>query len=282
VAVLNNVTLDHKSLDELRRLFHDFAAKAKTIVVNLDDDETRLLAAALPRERLKSFSFRDPAADLYSPGVADEAGRIRFEVTDRKSGETQIAELPLWGAHNGQNALAAIAACQAAGVGIADSITALGSFAGLRRRFEIIGERSGIIVIDDFGHNPDKIAATLQAARAGLGGGRLLVFFQPHGYGPLKIMKDELIACFVRELSEEDRLLLSDPVYFGGTVERAVGSGDIVDGVVAAGRHAEHIPDRAACGDRLAALARPGDRILVMGARDDTLSAFAADLLGRL
>ena len=64
VAVLNNITLDHKSLDELRHLFGDFAAKAESIVVNLDDDETRLLAAALPAERLRTYSFRDPSADL--------------------------------------------------------------------------------------------------------------------------------------------------------------------------------------------------------------------------
>src|SRR3546814_16428215 len=94
--------------------------------------------------------------------------------------------------------------------------------------------------------------------------------FQPHGYGPLKVMKDALIAGFARDLAVDDLLIMPDPAYFGGSVSREVGSADIVAGVSASGRHAVHIPDRATCGDRLVELARPGDRIVVMGARDAT------------
>ena len=75
---------------------------------------------------------------------------------------------------------------------------------------------------------------------------------------------------------------MPDPVYFGGTVERSVTSGDIVARVRAAGRRAEAFAERAACGDALLALAAPGDRIVIMGARDDTLSQFASDLLAKL
>jgi UDP-N-acetylmuramate--alanine ligase len=95
-------------------------------------------------------------------------------------------------------------------------------------------------------------------------------------------MGRELIQCFADRLGPEDVLILPDPAYYGGTVERTVGSEDIIAGVRAAGRQAEHIPERAAAGDRLAELARPGDRIIIMGARDDTLSQFAAQLLERL
>ena len=75
---------------------------------------------------------------------------------------------------------------------------------------------------------------------------------------------------------------MPEPVYFGGTVDRSVSSSDIVAGVVAAGRRAEAFPDRAACGEALLALAAPGDRIVIMGARDDTLSQFASELLAKL
>jgi UDP-N-acetylmuramate--alanine ligase len=75
---------------------------------------------------------------------------------------------------------------------------------------------------------------------------------------------------------------MPEPVYFGGTADRSVGSRDITDAIAAGGRIAEALPDRAACGERLLNLARPGDRIVVMGARDDSLSTFAADLLARL
>jgi UDP-N-acetylmuramate--alanine ligase len=274
IAVLNNITLDHKSLDELRRLFRDFAGKAATIVLNLDDDETRLLAAALPPERLRTYSFRDEAADLFGSAIVEAPFAISFEV----SGVPVRLQVP--GRHNAENALAALAAAEAAGVPLAQGAEALAGFTGLRRRFELVGAAGGIAVIDDFGHNPDKIAATLRTLHAFPG--RLLLFFQPHGFGPLRTMKDELIACFASGMAAHDVLIMPDPVYYGGTTSREVGSGDIVAGVADHGRTAEHIPDRAACAERLAALARPGDRIVVMGARDDTLTQFAETVLAKL
>ena len=135
-------------------------------------------------------------------------------------------------------------------------------------------------MIDDFAHNPDKIAATLRTLHAFPG--RLLLFFQPHGYGPLRTMKDALVAGLARDMAADDVLIMPDPVYHGGTTNREIGSGDIVEGVRAFGRNAEHVPERADAAERLVAVARPGDRMVVMGARDDTLTAFAEDLLTRL
>ena len=280
VAVLNNVTLDHKSLEELRRLFRDFAARAGTVVLNLDDDETRLLAAALPPERLVTYSLEDESADIGGSRLVEQPFGIEFDVSDRRSGDSAAVRLQVPGRHNAANALAAIAATQAGGVHLAAAADALSRFTGLRRRFETVGTAAGVTVIDDFAHNPDKIAATLSTLHAFPG--RLLVFFQPHGFGPLRTMRRELAHCFRENLGEEDVLLLSDPAYFGGTTDRSVTSADLVEDLRAAGRRAEHLPERARCGERLAELARPGDRIVIMGARDDTLSEFAADVLGRL
>jgi UDP-N-acetylmuramate--alanine ligase len=274
IAVLNNVTLDHKSLDELRHLFRDFAAKAQTIVLNLDDDEARFLAAALPPEKLRTYSFRDQGAGLFGSALEEEPFAISF-----KAGEVPV-RLQVPGRHNAENALAALAAAEAAGVPLAEGAAALAGFTGLRRRFELVGEAGGVKVIDDFGHNPDKIAATLRTLHAFPG--RLLLFFQPHGYGPLKVMKEALIACFAANMAAGDVLIMPDPVYYGGTTSREVGSGDIVAGVAGLGRQAEHIAERGDCADRLIALARPGDRIVVMGARDDTLTSFAEELVARL
>ncbi|HEX9965429.1 MAG TPA: Mur ligase family protein [Allosphingosinicella sp.] len=276
IAVLNNVSLDHKSMEELRALFGGFLAEAETAVVNLDDAETRALAGA----GAVTFSLVDRAADYSAGDIAEEPTAISFTLFERRRGESARIRLVVPGRHNAANALAALAAARAAGVPLAAAAEALSGFAGLRRRFDIVGSRGGITVIDDFGHNPDKIAATLATCHAFPG--RLLLFFQPHGYGPLRTMRRELAAAFAGGMGAEDVLILCDPVYFGGTVERIVTSAEIVADVEAAGRIAEHIPDRAAAGRRLAALARPGDRILVMGARDDTLSQFAAEILESL
>jgi UDP-N-acetylmuramate--alanine ligase len=281
-AVLNNVSLDHKSMEELRALFGDFVGRAETAIVNLDDPETRKLAETISPDRRLTFSFIDPSADLYSPAIEEGSGFTRFAVIPKgDDANARLATVRLWGAHNARNGLAALAAVVAAGLSLDVAIDGLAGFEGLRRRFEIVGESNGVTVIDDFGHNPDKIAATLQAALSYLQG-RLLLFFQPHGYGPLRSMRDELVTAFAEGMAGEDVLILCDPVYYGGTVKRTVTSADIVADVRAAGRLAEHIPDRAEAGRRLAALARPGDRILVMGARDDTLSQFAAEILAAL
>jgi UDP-N-acetylmuramate--alanine ligase len=95
-------------------------------------------------------------------------------------------------------------------------------------------------------------------------------------------MGEELAHSFVRGMAPDDRLYLPDPVYHGGTVERTRGSDWLAEAVRAGEREAEHIPERAAIGDALIAEARGGDRILIMGARDDTLSEFAAELVERL
>jgi UDP-N-acetylmuramate--alanine ligase len=143
-----------------------------------------------------------------------------------------------------------------------------------------VGEANDITVVDDFAHNPDKIAATLETMHAFPG--RLLLMFQPHGYGPIRLMRDALVDCFANGLQDEDVLVMPEPVYFGGTVDRSVGSDDIACEIQRRGRKAFAFPDRGACGDVLVGLARRGDRIVVMGARDDSLSQFAHELLRRL
>jgi UDP-N-acetylmuramate--alanine ligase len=143
-----------------------------------------------------------------------------------------------------------------------------------------VGTRNGVTVIDDFAHNPDKIAATLKTLHAF--DGRLLILFQPHGFGPLKLMKQEFIEGFAGLMRQGDLLLMPEPVYYGGTTDRSVGSEDIAAGVRAAGRQAQALATRADCGDRIVETAQPGDRVVVMGARDDSLSTFAAELLARL
>ena len=266
VAVLNNVAVDHKSMDELRTLFGDFVARAGHAVVNADNAEALALSA---QDRL-TFAIA-AAADLRAVDIVERPDGVDFIVDD-----TPVM-LMIPGRHNVANALAAIGASRAVGVPLAEATAALATFAGLKRRMETVGTANGITIIDDFGHNPDKIAATLSTLHTFHG--RLLVFFQPHGYGPLKQMGRELAYALRANLRDGDRLIVSDPAYFGGTVDRSIGSDTLV---AAIGDGAEHIPAREACGDRLVALARPGDRIVVMGARDDTLSDFATGLLARL
>ncbi|MFA5041156.1 MAG: Mur ligase family protein [Bdellovibrionales bacterium] len=278
VGVLNNVALDHKSMDELRHLFGDFIQRAKIAVLNYDNAEVKNLAGALPDKQRLTYSLIDGAADFFASNLRPEPDGILF--TLQVKGKTYPVRLSVPGRHNVANALAALAASYAIGVDVSFSVAALEKFSGIRRRLDVVGTRNNVTVIDDFAHNPDKIEATLSALHEFPG--RLLIFFQPHGFGPLRLLRTGYIETFAGYLMETDILVMTDPVYFGGTTDRSVSSSDVVEEIKKKGREAIYIPDRAACGDYLLSQARTGDRIVIMGARDDTLSTFAAELLKRL
>ncbi|MBJ7440264.1 MAG: UDP-N-acetylmuramate--alanine ligase [Sphingopyxis sp.] len=274
VAVVTNISLDHKSLAELHALFGDFAAKARIAVINADDPESAPLLAG---DNIMPFGFGANAAIRGSDFQALPDG-CRFTIDF--AGDQHAVHLRMPGRHNAANALAAIAAALAVDIPVAQSVAALADFAGLARRYEVLGQAGGVTVIDDFAHNPDKVAATL-AAVAELPG-RALLFFQPHGYGPLRQMGQQLAASFAKGMRPDDKLYVCDPVYFGGTVDRSIGSETLVATIVAGGADAVHMTTRAACGTAMLDAAKPGDRILILGARDDTLSEFGRELLEKL
>jgi len=279
VAVVSNISLDHKSMEELRELFGGFTDRSTTAVLNLDNPETAALAQTLPADKVVTFALGEETATLNAHDLEPRPTGMRFTLTEQ-GGTKHAVTLNVPGAHNVANALAALGAVRALGVSLTEATAALESFSGIRRRMEVVGTANGVTVIDDFAHNPDKIAATLKTLHAF--DGRLLILFQPHGFGPLKLMKSEFIEGFAGLMREDDVLVMPEPVYYGGTTDRSVGSEDIASGVRAMGRNAEALATRDACGDRLVELAQSGDRIIVMGARDDTLSTFAAALLSRL
>ncbi len=259
IAVLNNITLDHKPMDELRPLFTDFLRKAKeAAIVNLDDPEAAKLAGA--HENMITFSIDNPVATITAKDMP--------------------LNLKVPGRHNVSNALAALCVAQVLGLSLEQASKALESFKGIKRRFEIVGSYNGITVIDDFGHNPDKIEATLKALKESEG--RVMAVFQPHGFGPTKMLKDGLVQTFVKNLSDNDMLLMPEIYYAGGTADKSISSRDIIDAVNAGGRRAHFFESRAAIQDFIIKNAEQGDRIVIMGARDDTLSDFARGILESL
>lgn len=277
VAVLNNVTLDHKSMEELRILFGDFMSVSGAVVVNLDDPEVEALLGSRSHPNIIDFGIANEDARLGAQAIEERPDGVDFLCLDRATGTSAAVALAMPGRHNVANALAAIGAAMAVGVTLSDAGAALSRFSGMKRRMDVIGSANGITVIDDFGHNPDKIAATLDTLHAFPG--RLLMMFQPHGYGPIRLMGEELAACFAEKMTAEDRLWLPDPAYFGGTTDMSKGSDWLAAEIAREGGHVTHVPDRAAIASLIAEEARPGDRIVIMGARDDSLPVFAAEIL---
>jgi len=135
-------------------------------------------------------------------------------------------------------------------------------------------------VVDDFAHNAEKIAAAIRTAK--LRAKRVLAIYQPHGYGPTRFLRQDFITTFARELAGEDRLWMLEVFYAGGTATRDFSAAEIVDDIAAQGARAEFAPSREWLVERLAAEAREGDLVLVMGARDPSLTAFARSILTRM
>ena len=272
-AVVNNVSKDHKSLDELYTLFNRFLRKTQTAsIVNVDC--AKVLKPDYVTDRMTTFGLAQSHADIVGHSMSLTPKGVQFKVDN-----VQFS-LKLLGQHNLMNALAAVATCTTAGVSLSTCSAALSEFLGVTRRLQTVGDAHGITVVDDFAHNPDKIMATLSTLKACAK--RLLVMFQPHGFAPTRFTRDELICVFADVLDTNDMLIMPDIYYAGGTAEKTISSLDLIEPLLVAGINAKHIPQRSEIARTLVEAASPGDYIVIMGARDDSLSELAGKILAQL
>ena len=274
IAVLTNLSRDHKEIEETIRLFESFLEKARECVVIHAGDPVLgrvQVPESLPRLHVAlegSEVWATP--DLVARSIRLDPESVAFEVDEVS------VRVPVPGRLTVENALLALGAAESAGIPRSAAADALATFAGVRRRLERIGTAGGLDVFDDFAHNPVKIAAALEALRPR---GSFWIVYQPHGYGPTRFFRDELIATFAECLRPGDHLFLS-PIYdAGGTADRSIRSEDLIDPLRRAGVDAAHAATREEAIQEIAKQARPGDRVVVMGARDDTLPGFARRIL---
>ena len=268
VGVVLNLQKDHKEESEVMEMFRVFRGRVREgLVLGETGNLSELASGAVV------FGF-GAGAQVRGEGLAVGAEGSTFRV------ETVDFRLPVPGLHNIENALAALAACRAVGVPLEDLVQPLAQFQGVGRRFQVLGEKRGVQVVDDFGHNPAKVAASLRTAR--MRAQRVLAVFQPHGYGPMRFLRPDFVATFAAELRPEDRLWMLEIFYAGGTALRDFSSADVVAEIVAKGVKAEFASSREALVSHLATEARPGDLVLVMGARDPSLTDFAKAILAAL
>ena len=177
--------------------------------------------------------------------------------------------LPLPGEHNLENLRAALCVCEHFGcepMALADAVR---NYEGVARRFSVTGTNQNVLVVDDFAHNPVKIAAAVRTAR-GLSE-RIIAVYQPHGFGPTRFLKDEYIATFRTIFQQNDSLYLLPIYYAGGTAQKDISSEDIINGLGPIAFNAHAVSDRDELLTRLKADARPEDCVLLMGARDPSL-----------
>jgi UDP-N-acetylmuramate--alanine ligase len=268
VGVLLNLDKDHKEVHELQEMFATFCAHTREALVVGESDRL----AALARDACV-FGFGPRAAvrgrhlELGPQGSRFEVDRVRFD-------------LPLPGLHNVENALAAIAVCRVLGFELPDLVRPLADFQGVARRFQSLGSAGGVEVVDDFAHNPTKLQAAIRTAK--LRSCRVLAVYQPHAFAPTRFLRAELVAGLAAALGGEDRLWLLEIYYAGGSAQRDFSAAEIAREIAARGGSAEFAPSRPWLLERIAGLARAGDLVLVMGARDPSLSTLAGDILRAL
>ena len=274
IGVILNIGKDHKEISELQKIFSEFSGnitgKGKTLVVNEADE----LANAFSVNHLDDFGL-EARAGVQGMDFKPVGYSIRFRV--RHKGDLVLFNLPLPGFHNMMNALAALAVALKVGVPLRKCAEALESFEGIHRRHQILGTFRGVTVVDDFAHNPAKIFASIRAAQD-FTKGRVVAYFQPHGFGPTRFLRNDLVASMAEALRPQDAIFFSEIYYAGGTVMRDISSADLVEDLKKKNISAFFVEKRPECGQEIVKFVKPGDTVLVMGARDPSLSDFAQTL----
>jgi UDP-N-acetylmuramate-alanine ligase len=257
-AVILNVSRDHKSIDELRQLFGTLASRSRWTASNADDPILASLPATVRFGRNGSSSWMPDHEELLPTSVKLVKDNMEYH-------------LPLPGDHNLENLRAALCVCEHFGCEGPALAEAVNKYEGVARRFSMTATRRNVHVVDDFAHNPAKIAAAVRASR-GLAG-RIIAVYQPHGFGPTRFLKDEYIATFRTAFQPQDSLYLLPIYYAGGTAQKDISSEDIVRGLGPVAFNARALSGRDELLARLQADAKPEDCVLLMGARDPSLSA---------
>lgn len=267
VGVVLNVDRDHKEFDELMQLFATFKEHTRgKFIVNHD----HALIKTLSQNAEYDFGT--------VPGVGYMAKDFRqtgFAIQFRINGVS--FKIPVIGKHNMENAMAAAAVSKAIGIDLEKSAKALESYVGIYRRTQLVGEKNGVYVIDDFAHNPAEVVAAIKACQQI--GKRVIAWFQPHGYGPLRFMHEELAEKVSEILRDDDYFVMSDVYYAGGTVNRDIGSEVVIEAIQKNNRNGMLVADRSQLPATFKDMVQPGDVILMMGARDPSLSDFAVKVI---
>jgi UDP-N-acetylmuramate--alanine ligase len=272
IGVVTNIDLEHLDhyrggLDEIRAAFLQFINQVPfygLAVVCADDKNVEALRPHISRRVVRYGLVAD--ADYMASSVVLHGTSSRFVVHKRGVLLGEV-KLPLAGQHNVLNALACIAVADELAVPFAQVQAALASFGGVQRRFTLRGEAQGTPVIDDYGHHPAEIRATLAAARAAYGSRRIVVAFQPHRYSRTAGLMHEFASSFV----DADVVRIC-PVYAAGEAAIAgANAAAMIDAVRANGHaHVDAISSIAAAAHELRALWAPGDVVITLGAGDIT------------
>lgn len=261
-SILLNIDLDHHSISETTLLFEKFIANTKNLVlINADDKNSQILNV----QKKITFSLDTPS-QYQAKNIVYQTLSSEFNVDEQKF------RLAIPGKFNIYNSMAVIALLSEMGIPKSEISQALSRFSGIERRFDIHLNNDKNLVIDDYAHNPHKISALMNTVKNIKD--KVCYIFQPHGFIPTKMMKDEYINTFSLNIRDTDRLLILPIYYVGGSVQRDISSQDIAIKIRHRGKNAEALSNRNEIFIRLSEY----NNYVIFGARDATLRILAQDI----
>ncbi len=271
IGLLLNIDKDHQEIDELIELFTIFKNNTKSLfVVN----QSNTIAETLSANVKNDFGFEDQSAGYSAENFKQDVLSLTFEVLDQKF---QMNSL---GQHSVENATAAIAVANQIGIDLKTCADSLATYEGIYRRHQILGQKNGVWVIDDYAHNPAKCAASIKACQPLAE--KVIAWFQPHGYKPTRFLKDDFIQEIADSLRPQDEIWMSEIFYAGGTAVKDISANELVEGIKAMGKNAHFVEDRNNLLEALKPELKEGTVLLLMGARDPSLENFCKELFGNL
>jgi UDP-N-acetylmuramate--alanine ligase len=274
-AILLNIGTDHYSKEELINVFAQFLKNVKHGAI-IEVNAFNMLPKSC-YNHLKIITFGEN--EIKNPDVYVSDYHIKNRIISTQLNKTTNIKLPAPGLHTALNCAAIIATLKLLNIYSETSLSCLSQFQGVWRRFEYAGKNSrGVNIYDDYGHNVEKIAAGIRTAKE-VTRNKLFIIFQPHGFGPLNFMKDELFSMLENELTDSECFIMLPVYYAGGTTSFKPTSHEVIAEYTANGNKTyQSFENREKTEYFLNKMAHSGDTVIIMGARDNSLSTWAYHL----
>ncbi|MBP6430955.1 MAG: UDP-N-acetylmuramate--alanine ligase [Ferruginibacter sp.] len=271
IGLLLNIDKDHQEIDELMNIFTTFKNNSKTFVVN----QHNKLAAQLSVNSENDFSTNEKDNAKYIATNFQQSGfNIQYSIFNIKY------SLNVIGVHNMGNALAATAVANLIGVDLQTCANALKNYEGIYRRNQILGNKNGVWVIDDYAHNPVKCAAAIASCQPVAK--KVIAWFQPHGYGPTRFLRNDFVKEISEVLRDVDEIWMSEIFYAGGTAVKDISANDLINDIKALGKNAFFVEDRNNFVQEVKTHLTNDCVLLLMGARDPSLEKFSKQVFENL
>ena len=270
IGVLLNIDKDHKEISELQEIFETFKRNSKVFVVNASQE----LTATFSQNPNQDFSSTESTARYKATGFVQTGLHVNFFINHTPFSLDAI------GKHNMENVLAAVAVANLLGVSLEVCSKAIYDYKGIYRRNQVLGKKNNVWLIDDYAHNPAKVAAAILGVQPLAK--KVIAWFQPHGYGPTRFLRRDFVEAIGAVLRLQDEIWMSEIFYAGGTAVKDISANDLIEDIKVITSNAFFVEDR----ENLITALKPHFTddcvLLLMGARDPSLDAFAKKMFEAL